>query len=154
MTSMLLVLCHAGGNLYAFEAHCVSEVVPRVALHRVAHAPPWHVGLLIHRGLTTPVVDLAHLATGEACPARLSSRIVVLHADFGGAPRRFGILAERVDLREADAPLDAQAVAAANRTAWGRLVLDAKGAYELVDLARLLAGDRWDSLFPTAEQGS
>jgi len=46
---MLLIMCHAGANRYAFESRHVLEVLPQVNLHRLTGSPPWIAGLLIFR---------------------------------------------------------------------------------------------------------
>ena len=149
---MLLVMCHAGSNRYAIDSRYTSEVLPRVNLHRLAGSPPWFAGLLIYRGTTTPVMDLTQLTEGVPCPNRLSSRIVVLQAELRGIFRRFGVLAEHVGLREMRADPGESGGETGGPAALGKQCLDEQGVYELVDVSRLVSGDRQAILFPAAEK--
>jgi chemotaxis-related protein WspB len=146
----LLIMCHAGGNRYALPSRHVVEVLPRVHLHRPADAPRWHAGLLIFRGAAIPVIDLTELSQSTPCPNRLSSRIAVLQAELGCAARRFGVLAEQMDLNELKDEQEQSVAATAGQTALGQLHLDQQGAFEMIDPVRLLAGDRLAILFPGA----
>lgn len=149
---MLLITCHSSTNRYAIDARHVSEVLPRANLHRLTGSPPWLAGVLIYRGRATPVVDLTQLTEGSPCPNRLSSRIVMLQTELGGSSRRFGILAERVGLREIrDEPAEARAETG-GAAALGSLRLDQQGVFQLIDIGRLVPADRQAVLFPPAER--
>lgn len=145
---MLLIMCHAGQQRFAVASCDVREVLPRVALHRAPQSPDWFAGLLRRRGEAVPIVDLTQLAAGCDCPRRLSSRIVIVETSAGGAARRFGLLAERVELHERQ---DVQAAQAAEHpagaTPWGKAVIDDAGVFHLLDVPRLLAGGRQAVLF-------
>jgi chemotaxis-related protein WspB len=149
---MLLIMCNAGENRYAIDSRHVSEVLPQVNLHRLTGSPPWLAGMLIYRGAATPVVDLTQLTEGMPCPNRLSSRIVVLQTELRGIPRRFGVLAERVGLREMLADRGEPGRETAGPAALGKLGLDDQGIFQLVDIALLLPEDRQAILFPTVEE--
>ena len=85
---MFLLTFRAAQNPYAVDVAHVVEVVPRVELRRLPHAPPYLAGLFDYRGTVTPVIDLGFLLGSEACPNRLSTRIIVANcapADFGPA---------------------------------------------------------------------
>jgi chemotaxis-related protein WspB len=145
---MLLVVCHCGASRYAVEARHVAEVLPRADLARLPGAAAWLAGMLVCRGKATPVVDLVELAAGTPCPNRLSSRIVVLETELRGVERRFGLLAERVGLREMYEDAD---TADAGPSDWGALRLDDEGLFQLVDPARLITAQRQAVLFPAME---
>jgi chemotaxis-related protein WspB len=149
---MLLIMCHAGSNRYAFDSRQVSEVLPRVALHPVHEAPPWLAGLLVHRGAVTPVVDLTQLTGGRPCPNRLSSRIVIVQAVLQDVPRRLGVLAEQVGLREVRGELAASCGETPGTVVLGELLLDGQGVFQLIDTSRLASGDRQAVLFPAAPE--
>jgi chemotaxis-related protein WspB len=150
---MLLIICHSSANRYAIDSRFVSAVLPRAHLHRLSGSPDWLAGVLIYRERTTPIVDLTQLTDGMPCPNRLSSRIVVLQAELGGSLRRFGILAERVGLREIDQQPGKSGDEADGPAALGTLHLDEQGVYQLIDLSRLICEDRQAILFPaTAKQ--
>lgn len=149
---MLLIMCHAGANRYAIDSRHVSEVLPQVNLHRLAGSPPWLAGLLIYRGAATPVVDFTQLTEGKPCPNRLSSRIVILRTELEGLPRRFGVLAEHVGLREVgDAPAEAGDETAGG-PGWGKVLLDDQGVFQLIDIVRLVSQDRQAILSSAAER--
>jgi chemotaxis-related protein WspB len=150
---MLLIMCRAGVHRYAIDSRHVSEVLPRVALHPLAHSPPWLAGLLVYRGAATPVVDLVQLSAGMTCANRLSSRIVVLETELCGSSRRVGLLAERVSLGDFGDAARPTAGQTAGSTALGSLFLDQEGVFELIDIPRLISEDRQAFLFPAAERG-
>src|SRR5947209_18583829 len=81
---------------YAVAVRRVVEVVPRVGLRALPHAPAHLAGLLRYRGGVVPVVDLGVLMGGRACRDRLDTRIILLDAgrEDGGL---VGLVAERVD---------------------------------------------------------
>jgi chemotaxis-related protein WspB len=124
----------------AVPASAVVEVVPAVRLHPLVGAPPWVAGVFRYRGTVTPVLDLHRVATGEACPIRLSSRVVIVHDVTGAEPRPLGQLAERI------ADLKPQAVSGpafspglpAGGPELGPLVADSEGVVRLPDLTRLV----------------
>jgi chemotaxis-related protein WspB len=147
---MLLIMCHASASRYAIDSRHVSEVLPRVGLHRLTGSPPWLAGVLVYRGTATPVVDLTQLMEERDCPTRLSSRIVVLQTELRGITRRFGILAEHVDLREAVNDPDEASGETVGPTALGTLRLDEEGVFQLIDIQRLVSEGRQEVLFPSA----
>jgi chemotaxis-related protein WspB len=80
---MLLLTFTAGGNSYAVDTAWVVELVPRVELRKVPHAPVFLVGLLGYRGKVVPVIDLGLLL--DVGPSRdcLSTRIILLNDSPG-----------------------------------------------------------------------
>jgi chemotaxis-related protein WspB len=123
VTTMLLLNLIAGGNRFAVDASRVVELVPRVKLRAVPHAPAILAGLLSYRGAVIPVVDLGVLLGGGACLPRLSTRIILVddapaNRDDGDdetegehgsrakrprSPRLLGLVAEQVsDLTRAN----------------------------------------------------
>lgn len=147
---MLLVVCRTAGNRYAIDARKVSEVLPRATLHRESGSPAWLAGLMIRRGQTIPVIDLAQAAGDPACAHRLSNRIVIVESDVEGVARRVGLLAESADLHDAAC---VSQTATRSVTPWGRLVVDEHGVLSLIEPSRLLSADRQSLLFPTVEEG-
>ena len=94
---MLALAFHIGDERFALGCADVIEVVPRVQLRPIPHAPPFVPGMLRYRGAVVPVVDLCLLARGTPCPDRLSSRIVLVrYPGRDGNDRHLGLLAERV----------------------------------------------------------
>ena len=77
---MLLLTFTAGANRYAVVVARVVELVPRVELRPVPHAPVFLAGLLGYRGKVVPVIDLSVLLGALPCPERLSTRIILVNA--------------------------------------------------------------------------
>jgi len=150
---MLLIMCHAGANRYAIDSRHVNEVLPRANLSRLSGSPAWLAGMLLRRGSATPVVDLSQLTEGRPCPGRLSSRIVILQMELGGRYRQFGVLVERVGLREIQEGPRGSGREVDAPAALGTLHLDEQGLFQLIDIPRLVSGDRQAILFSTAEKG-
>ena len=99
---MLLLTFQAAESLYAVDVTRVVEVVPRVNLRRLPHAPDFLAGVFDYRGIIVPVIDLGILLGSAACRSLLSTRIVLVnsrsdeHAAMGTRPWLLGIIAEGV----------------------------------------------------------
>jgi chemotaxis-related protein WspB len=91
---MLVLTFRVAEILYAVVVRRVVEVVPRVELRAIPHAPGHLAGLLRYRGDAVPVVDLGLLMDGSPCPDRLDTRIILVDR---GAAGLLGLVAERVD---------------------------------------------------------
>ena len=65
----------------------VIELVPRVELRAIPHAPAFLAGLLGYRGEVVPVIDLGLLLGSSPCPDRLSTRIILVKSAPGGQNR-------------------------------------------------------------------
>jgi chemotaxis-related protein WspB len=76
---MLLLTLKAGTNRYAINVARVIELVPRVELTSVPHAPPFLAGLLPYRGNVIPVIDLGLLFSSVPCRDCLSTRIILVN---------------------------------------------------------------------------
>jgi len=75
----LFLLFRIGDERYALEAVEIAEVLPRLQLKAIAHAPRWVAGVFVHRGVMIPVIDLAALTFGESAQVRTSTRLVLAH---------------------------------------------------------------------------
>ena len=80
---MLFLTFTAGPNRYAVNVVRVVEIVPRVELRPIPHAPPFLVGLLGYRGKAVPVIDLSVLLGAAPCRDRLSTRIILVNQACG-----------------------------------------------------------------------
>lgn len=100
---MLVLKFRVLGVSYAIAVRRVVEVVPRVELRTLPHAPNHLVGLLHYRGGAVPIVDLGLLMGSEPCRDRLGTRIILVEgqATEGRSARLFGLVAEHVDDVEA-----------------------------------------------------
>jgi chemotaxis-related protein WspB len=99
---MLLLTFQVDESLYAVDVSRVVEVVPRVNLRRLPHAPVFLAGVFDYRGIIVPVIDLGTLLGSAPCRSLLSTRIVLVdsrpgeNASTGPRPWLLGIIAERV----------------------------------------------------------
>lgn len=75
----LFLVFHIGSERFALRATEVAEVLPRVPLKPIAHAPAWVAGIFAHRGALVPVVDLSALTFGIPAQARTSTRLVLVN---------------------------------------------------------------------------
>ncbi|MBN2290837.1 MAG: chemotaxis protein CheW [Pirellulales bacterium] len=151
---MLVLMCEAGDNRYALDTSCVVEIVPFIRLERMSAAPAWLPGMFVYRGRAVHVVDLTHLTTGRPCPARRNSRIIVARFELPNVPPLLGLLAERVTTAEIN--LDAQTAKSEQDTAelatYGRVLLDERGMFQLIEPARLLADERLQAFQPIVSE--
>ncbi|WP_122755680.1 chemotaxis protein CheW [Pseudomonas viridiflava] len=93
----LFLVFHIGSERYALKATEVAEVLPRLPLKPIAHAPSWVAGIFAHRGALVPVIDLSALTFGTAAQARTSTRLVLVN--YQPQPwvesRRLGLILEQ-----------------------------------------------------------
>jgi chemotaxis-related protein WspB len=75
---MLLLTFTVGPNRYAIDVARIVELVPRVELRSVPHAPAFLAGLLGYRGDVVPVIDLCLLLDVAPCRDCLSTRIILV----------------------------------------------------------------------------
>jgi len=75
---MLLLTFTVGPNRYAIDVARIVELVPRVELRSVPHAPAFLAGLLGYRGNVVPVIDLCLLLDVAPCRDCLSTRIILV----------------------------------------------------------------------------
>ncbi len=108
---MLVLLTRIAEQLYCIRATAIVEVVPRVPLEPVPHAPATLAGLLHYRSEVIPVLDLRAILAGERSNTFLSTRIAIVDAE-----RRIGLVAERLtealeidEERIAPAPVNVEA---------------------------------------------
>lgn len=94
---MLLLLFHAGDNLYALDSSQVVEVLPMVVLRKIYHVPDYVAGVFNYHGTIVPVIDLCYLIQRTACRSRFSTRIIMVnYTAKDGGHRLLGLMAERV----------------------------------------------------------
>ncbi len=76
---MLLLTFTAGSKRYAVDVSRVVEVLPKLELHPIPHAPALLAGLLSYRGKVVPVFDLGLLLDKAPCRNLLSSRMILVN---------------------------------------------------------------------------
>ena len=75
----LFLMFNIGSERFALRATEVAEVLPRLPLKPIAHAPLWVAGIFAHRGALVPVIDLSALTFGKPAQARTSTRLVLVN---------------------------------------------------------------------------
>jgi chemotaxis-related protein WspB len=140
---MLVLTFRVAEVLYAVAVSRVVEVVPRVDLREVPHAPSYLVGLLRYRGGVVPVVDLGLLMGGASCRDRLDTRIILADAGKGeGGLGLIGLVAEGVDdVRTVDEARRAVAGVEVGEAPYlGAVYETDDGLLQLVEPGKILAG--------------
>ena len=137
---MLVLTFQVDQISYAVPVKQVIEVVPRVNLRQVPHAPACFLGLLHYRGSALPVVDLGLLLGRAACQDRLDTRILIVRTSLDG--QRMGLLAERVnDLVDVDAARTAMESPLLLNAPYLTQVYETEaGLLQLIDPARIGVG--------------
>jgi chemotaxis-related protein WspB len=75
----LFLVFRVGNERYALKAIEVAEVLPRLPLKPIPHAPAWVAGVFAYRGTVVPVIDLSALTFGMPAQARTSTRLVLVN---------------------------------------------------------------------------
>lgn len=147
---MLLLTFGVSGCRYALEVQRVVEVVPRIPLRPIPHAPGYVAGLFNHGGAVVPVLDLGCLLDGAACAARLSTRIIVVNYPL--PDRRvvlLGVIAEQVtELREArEDQVRSQPVPPAHAPYLGPILQFGEEMIQLIVIEQLMPDTLRDALY-------
>ena len=101
-----IVIAFEGGKLL-LPSSLVVEVLPSARPLRMENAPPWVVGSILWKSLTTPIISLERLIFRTSPDLAIHSRIVMINA-LGADPklRNFGLLAleppQQIDLQRTD----------------------------------------------------
>jgi chemotaxis-related protein WspB len=139
---MLLLVLHVAGERYAVEATRVVEVVPRLDLRPLPHAPEGLAGLFRYRGQMVPVIDLGIVLGDRPCPPLLSTRIVLVDDQTPARSQPvLGLIAEQVsDVRKVadDRVLDPPALLGQNPYL-GPIIATEDGLIPLIAVERVLA---------------
>ncbi|AZE53575.1 Chemotaxis signal transduction protein [Pseudomonas synxantha] len=141
----LFLVFHIGNERFALKATEVAEVLPRLPLKPIAHAPLWVAGIFAHRGALVPVIDLSALTFGTSARARTSTRLVLVnyqpqpwsHARWLGL-----ILEQATDTLRCD-PAEFQSYGLDNQQApyLGPVREDAQGLMQWIGVAELLTAE-------------
>jgi chemotaxis-related protein WspB len=148
----LFLQFRVGSERYALRATEVAEVLPRLPLKAIPHAPDWVAGVFAYRGAVVPVIDLSALTFGTQAVARTSTRLVLVHyrADQGSEGRLLGLILEQAtDTLRCD-PADFQPYGLDNRQApyLGPVRKDELGLLQWVRVADLLDDQVRALLYP------
>lgn len=94
---MLMLIFSVGEERYACDCDYILEVLPKVQLKGVPHAPDYVAGLLNFGGYPVPVVDLCQLIEGRECSDCMHTRVIMLSFELKeGEPQKLGLIAEKV----------------------------------------------------------
>ncbi|MFC3127477.1 chemotaxis protein CheW [Pseudoroseomonas globiformis] len=92
---MLFLMFRAGEDAYVLEAGRIEEILPLVRIRTLPDSARSSVGIVHHRDMPLPVVDLSALLLGRPSRQRLSTRIVLVSAEAMDDPlRQFGLVVE------------------------------------------------------------
>lgn len=146
---MLFLLFQLGNDNYALEAAQVAEVLPLVDIKRIPLAPAGVAGIINYRNAPVPVVDLSALMLGVPAPARLSTRIVLVHYPVNrGDMRLLGLIAERATETVRCDPSDFVPPGITNESTsyLGPVAPGPRGMIQRIELKDLLSEPVWDLL--------
>lgn len=139
---MLFLLFQIGNDRYALDARDAVEVIPFLALKKIAQAPHGVAGLFNYRGRPIPAVDLCELACDRPARELLSTRIIVVRfADPGGRAQWLGLIAERATgtLRREEKEFVEPGVKVGGAPYLGPVVMDEKGVIQRLHVQHLLS---------------
>lgn len=147
---MLLLTFGVAGCRYAVDVQRVVEVVPRIPVRPVPHAPAYVSGLFNHGGAVVPVLDLGRLLHESPCSSRLSTRIIVVEYPLPQHQKAaLGLVAEHVT--ELRLVRDDQAVTTmappAHAPYLGSIVQMGDELVQMIVVERLLPDALRDALF-------
>ncbi|MCW8276910.1 purine-binding chemotaxis protein CheW [Pseudomonas sp. PCH199] len=149
----LFLVFRIGSERYALQAIEVAEVLPRLPLKPIAHAPHWVAGVFGWRGAVVPVIDLSALTFGTPAQARTSTRLVLVNyrPDESSQGQLLGLILEQAtDTLRCD-PAQFQPYGLDNRQApyLGPVRKDEQGLLQWVRVADLLDERVRALLFPS-----
>lgn len=153
---MLSLIWESSGDLFAFAASEVVEVLPMVEVRTLPAAPEWVLGLADHHGTLIPVVEGSRLVGREPAAATQAARVVVLAVDALGGVHRAGVLVprvvsvERVEFAAASSHRGLRIEGAEHLGEVARL---RESAVQRVRPGRLLGGEIAELLFAGAGEG-
>ena len=136
---MLGLAFSIGRDRFALRCADVVEVVPRVNLRDIPHAPRSVAGMFTYRGAVVPVVDLCQLLWQTPAADRMSTRIIVVrHAKT----KLVGLLAERVTeaVNLDPARATASGIAVDDAPYLGEVYFDDAGMIQLLRLDEIVGG--------------
>lgn len=149
----LFLVFRIGGERFALDTHEVVEVLPRLPLKPIAHAPAWVAGVLAHRGALVPVIDVGALSFGKPAPLRTSTRLVLVHYRAGAHadPQLLGLILEQASDTLRCNPADFRPYGVDNRQApyLGPVREDEQGLLQWISVQDLLSDPARELLFPS-----
>ena len=144
---MLALVFQVGRERYAVGVGQLVAVIPCPSLRPVPHAPPHVLGVFVYREKVVPVIDAGRLFGGDACPDRMSSRVLLINYGEG---RTLGLRVERAtEVRRLEASQLADPGLAVGEAGYlGSMFVDGGRMVQLIETERLLAAPLRQLLFP------
>ncbi|MBP0002070.1 MAG: chemotaxis protein CheW [Cyanobacteria bacterium SID2] len=152
---MLFLIFYAGDDRYAIESSRVVEIVPRVILRKLHHAPDYVAGVFNYRGTIVPVIDLCHLIQNTPSRPYLSTRIVMVnYRGKNNIDRLLGLMAERVTetLNQLDTKVTSSGMKVDTSPYLGDMILDRSGTIQCIRLDYLLSETEQINLLPMEQK--
>ncbi|MDZ3996164.1 chemotaxis protein CheW [Pseudomonas sp. Teo4] len=136
-----------GEQRFALDVREVIEVLPRRPLKPIAQAPAWVAGVLAHRGVLVPVVDLSALSFAVPAAQRTSTRLVLVRYREG---QQLGLILEQATDTLRCRPEEFQPYGLDNPEApyLGPVRQDADGMLQRIEVDDLLSDSVRALLFP------
>jgi chemotaxis-related protein WspB len=132
---------------FALDVREVIEVLPRRPLKPIAQAPSWVAGILAHRGVLVPVVDLSALSFARPAAERTSTRLVLVRYRD---EKVLGLILEQATETLRCMPEEFQSYGLDNGEApyLGPVREDAQGLLQRIEVDDLLSDAVRELLFP------
>ncbi|BBH44629.1 chemotaxis protein CheW [Pseudomonas sp. KU43P] len=143
----LYLLFRLDQQRFALDVREVIEVLPRRTLKPVAQAPAWVAGILAHRGVLVPVIDLCALSFTRPAAERTSTRLVLVHYRKA---HQLGLILEQATETLRCRPEEFQPYGLDNGEApyLGPVRQDAQGMLQRIEVDDLLSDAVRELLFP------
>jgi chemotaxis-related protein WspB len=148
---MLMLLFYVGNDLYALDSSQVVEIIPKVLLRKIHHAPEYIAGLFNYRGSIVPVIDLCHLIQGNPSRSHLSTRIIMVNYVGRDQNKHYlGLMAEKITetLNKPDTELVDSGIQMDEAPYLGEMIMDEKGMIQCIRLESLLSEQQQLYLLP------
>jgi chemotaxis-related protein WspB len=160
---MLMLLFYVGGDRYALDTKRVVEVIPRVTLKKVYHAPEYIAGLFNYRGCLVPVIDFCHLINGSPSHPYLSTRIILINCqgsnlsqpqshNEGSMTGILGLMAERVTdtLNKSEREFINPGIKVDDSPYLGEMITDEQGMIQFLKVEKLLPETQYKNLLSSS----
>jgi chemotaxis-related protein WspB len=92
-----MLLFFVGDDAYAVDCQYIQEVIPKIELKKIPHAPRAVAGLITISGQPVTVIDFSQLIAERPSADYLHTRIILFSLEIpSGGTRVFGLIAEKV----------------------------------------------------------
>ncbi len=171
---MLMLLFYIKNDRYALESQRVVEVVPKVVLKTLHHAPDYIAGVFNYRNRLVPVIDLCRLIQGTPCRPLFSSRIILVsyqsyndnsltgdryhtqtqEANASQPSHILGLMAERVTdtFRKQETEVFVTGIKVDTAPYLGEMINDAQGMIQCLQLDNILPERERTFLLPQQQK--